>query len=145
MRTRILGAGMCHFTANAIDQWHAAHPPKQLFEHSKLAAVNVESGSRLDLSLPVRRDVVAQLGQDDMSEEARIDHAAQDRHFRHRCPHHGLALAARANPVNVADHREARRQVGRHLGDVNEAAARTQPKCRKDKRFIQISFVAKDQ
>ena len=83
-----------------------------------LAAIDLDAGARIDLGLAIERNVVAELGDDHVREKARVDHAAWNGQLRHRRLHHRLAFFARAGRAHVADHLEARRHVGQHLGDA---------------------------
>jgi signal transduction histidine kinase len=68
----------------------------------ELAAIDVDTLACIDLGLPVERQVIAELGDGDVREDACIHHAARNGQLRHRRLHHRLALAARAGGTNVA-------------------------------------------
>ena len=90
-----------------------AQQPRDVAEpFGELAAIDVETAAGVDLGLPIERKVVAELGDRDVGEEARVHHAARDRQVGHRCLHHRLALAARARRPHMADHLEAAGNVG---------------------------------
>jgi len=82
----------------------------------KLAAIDIDTAASIDLSLPVERKMVAELGGGDVREEARSGHAAQDRQVGRRRLHHRLALAARDGRPDVAGDLEAAGDVLQHLG-----------------------------
>jgi hypothetical protein len=97
-----------------------AQQPRSVAElGGELAAVDLQTTTAgVDLGLTVKWQVIAELGDRDVGEEARIHHTARDRQVGHGRLHHRLALAARAGRAHVADHLEAAGNVGEDLGDA---------------------------
>ncbi len=111
---------------NQLDQ--RVQEPRDLTEpFGELAAIDIKARPRIDLGLPIEGQVITELGDDDVGEEARVDHAARNGKLRHRRLHHRLALPAGARRTYVTDHLEARRHVGQHLGDRLADVAQLRP------------------
>lgn len=106
-----------HVLRDQLDQ-RMQKPRDRPEPFGELAAIDIEPQARVDLGLPVERQVVARLRNQDVGEEARIDHAARDRQLGHWCLHHRLALPARARRAHVAIHFEVAGHVAENLGNA---------------------------
>jgi hypothetical protein len=96
-----------------------AQQPRSVAEpFGELAAVDFETAAGVDLGLPIERQVIAELGDRDVSEEARVHHTSRDRQVRHGLLYHRLALAARHGGAHMALHLEVAGDILENLGDA---------------------------
>ncbi len=81
-------------------------------------AVEVHAIAGINLSLPVKRQMIAELSDQHMGEKSGPGLAARDGQSRHRLLRHRLAFAARTGRTDMADHFEAAGDVIQDFGDV---------------------------
>ena len=81
-------------------------------------AVEVHAVTGINLSLAVKRQVIAELRDQHMSQKAGAGLRARNGQGRHRLLRHGLAFAAGAGGADMADHFEAAGDVFEDFGDV---------------------------
>ena len=81
-------------------------------------AVEFDAVAGINLRLPVKRQMIAKLRDQHVSQKARARLAARDRQGRHRRLRHGLAFAAGIGRPHMADHLEPAGNVVKDLGHI---------------------------
>jgi hypothetical protein len=122
---RIVGVqlfGRHHMPAHRFNQWlqqrtRSADPLRQ----SRALQFHALAGG--DLRLTIQRQMIAELGDQHVSQQRRSGHRALQRTTRRGCLHDALAAAATELRTHVADHLIGGRNPLQHLRDILAQAA----------------------